>query len=55
MIDLRHRLIKSNSADLVDMFGQVNHSVGVSPFVIVPGNDLMEVLVQRKTGMHVED
>jgi len=35
--------------------GQVNNSVGVSPFVIVPGNQLNEVRVKRNTSSSIED
>ncbi len=37
------------------MATEVNNSVGVSPFVIVPRNDLDKVGVQGDTSVDVED
>jgi len=34
---------------------QINNSVGVTPFVIVPGNQLNEVRAKRNTGLSIED
>jgi hypothetical protein len=34
---------------------EVNNSVGVSPFVIVPGHNLNKVGVQRDTSVDIED
>jgi len=35
--------------------GKVDHSVGVSPLVIVPGDDLDETGVEGNTSISIED
>lgn len=37
------------------MEGKIENLVGVTPFVIVPGDDLVEVVVQTNTGLVIED
>lgn len=34
---------------------EVNNTVGVAPLVVVPGDELDEVLVQGDTGLGIED
>ena len=36
------------------MFGEVQHTIWVSPFVVVPGNHLVEVFVQGDTCMNIK-
>jgi len=43
------------SVSLGDVEGQIEESVGVAPFVIVPGNQLNEVGVEGDTGLGIED
>ena len=45
----------SQSRDLLDVLGEVDNSVGVSPLVIVPGDQLVEVVVESDAGLRVED
>lgn len=33
----------SKFGDSGDVFGEIDNSVGVAPFVIVPGDDLVEI------------
>jgi hypothetical protein len=40
---------------LGDVEGQIEESVGVAPFVIVPGDELNEVGVKGDTGLSIED
>ena len=37
------------------MEGQIEESVGVAPFVVVPGDQLDEVGVEGNTGLGIED
>ena len=37
------------------MTGEVEHLVGEAPLVVVPGDELDEVIVQRDAGLGVED
>ena len=48
-------LCDSGLADGVDVAGQVEHLVGEAPLVVVPGDQLHEVIVQGDTGLSVED
>jgi len=34
---------------------EVEDATGVAPLVVVPGNELDEVLVERDTGLRIED
>jgi hypothetical protein len=36
------------------MFGQIEQSVGVTPLIVIPRNDFMEVLVEAHSRMFVE-
>ena len=42
-------------ANLVHVAGEVDHLVGEAPLVVVPSNQLDEVLVQSDTSLGVED
>ena len=35
--------------------GQINQSVGVSPLIIIPGNQFHEVVIEGNACLHVED
>lgn len=39
----------------LNIFGEIKHSVGVAPFIIVPCNDLVEIFVQGDACMNVQD
>jgi hypothetical protein len=36
------------------MFSQVEHAVGIAPFVVIPRNDLVEVFVEGNACMLVK-
>jgi hypothetical protein len=37
------------------MESEINDSVGVSPLIVVPADDLVEVVVESNSGIGVED
>lgn len=39
----------------LNIFGEIKHSVGVAPFIIVPCNDLVEIFVQGDACMNIQD
>ena len=41
--------------DLGHVLDEIDHTVGVTPLVIVPRDELHEVIVQSDTGLLVED
>lgn len=43
------------SVDLGDVGNKVEDTAGVAPLVVVPGDDLDEVLVEGDTGVGIED
>lgn len=48
IMQLLHTLLRN-------MKGQIDNSVGVAPFIIVPGDQLDEVRVEWDTGLGIED
>ena len=49
----KQRLV--GTIDLGDVGEEVEHTAGVAPLVVVPADELDEVLVERDTGLGVED
>ena len=43
------------TVDLGHVAQQVKHTAGVAPLVVVPGDELDEVVVQADAGLGVED
>jgi hypothetical protein len=39
----------------MDMFSEVDHPIRVTPLVVVPGDDLVEVFVEGEAGLLVVD
>lgn len=48
-------LADSEAADLLHVLSQINDSVAVAPFVIIPTDDFMEVVIESNSSLGVED
>lgn len=38
-----------NVRGLMNVKSEVNHTVRISPFIVIPGNNFVEILVKRKS------
>jgi len=49
------RNARSETRGFLDVESEIKDSVGISPFVIVPRNDLMEVLIETNSCLGIEN
>jgi hypothetical protein len=48
-------LLAGFGINLGNVCEKIEDTTGVAPFIIVPGDKLVEVLVERNTGLGIED
>ena len=51
----RREILLGTSINLCDVAEEIQDTAGVTPLVVVPGNQLDEVCIQGDTGLGVED